>query len=224
MRNFIISWFLPILSTTIVMVIVIALILPWTKDFFAKRKEINESEKQINEVLQPKLSFLQTLDKQALRIQLTNLELILPSKVQAPFIFATIESLAAANNVLVEGLIFSLPTKGANEVINLSFIASGESDSLNNFVNSLEKTAPFLAITNYRQTKSEGEPDSALVAVSSFYKTLPEKVGGVSEPLEGWTKKELEALQKVNEFKTPAVSLSEEVLTQTIPLGKPNPF
>lgn len=217
-------WLLPLLTISVVAALGVGLIYPWTKDVLLKREEIDERQNQIDEVLQPKLTTLQNLDKEMLRTQLAKLELILPSTVQAPFVFASIESLAAGNNVATEGLAHSFLDKEADEVVNFSFIAHGEFDSLNNFVNALEESTPLLAITSYAQSKIEGEPDSASLAVSSFYKTLPEKVGGVSEPLKAWGTKDQETLQKIEGFKTPPVSLSEEVFIQTIPLGKPNPF
>lgn len=213
---------MPALSLTVVAILSLCLIYPWTKDVFSKRKEIDERQNQIDEVLQPKLTTLQDLDKEMLRTQLAKLELILPSTVQAPFVFASIESLAAENNIATEGLVYSFLDKEADEVVNFSFIAHGEPDSLNNFVNALEESAPLLAITIYDQSKIEGEPDSASLAVSSFYKTLPEKVGGVSEPLKAWGTKDQEVLGKIEGFK---VYLPiTETISEFILVGKENPF
>lgn len=224
------SWFFPILSALVVTAVSVGLIFPWVKDLSNKRKEINERKTQVNEVLQPKLKLLQNLDKEILRTQLSELELLLPSNIQTPYIFATIERLTGENEVSVKGLSYAGVEKGKSkeesllETLNFNFIISGEVDSLVKFVNSLEKATPLFSINTYSQTKNEAEPDSVSLAISSFYKTLPEKVGGVKESLKEWSKDEKETLRKLEELNVYAPAVTEKPEAQSIPLGKSNPF
>ncbi len=220
MRNILVSWFLPILSFTVVVTVSIALIFPWVKDIFSKRDEIVKEENQLNEVLTPKLQILQTLNKEGLRTQLTQIELILPSNINAPFVFANIENLANQNEVGIEGLSYASSKK--EEVLELGFIANGEPDSLANFVNSLEQATPLAVVNFYSQSKNENEPDTVSLKITSFYKTLPEKVGGVKESLKEWDKIEQETLSKIGDFQ---VYLPiGETTSQPVPVGKQNPF
>lgn len=224
------SWFFPILSALVATAVSVGLIFPWAKDLLNKKKEINERKTQINEVLQPKLKLLQNLDKEILRTQLSELELLLPSNIQTPYIFATIERLGSENEVSIKGLSYAGVEKEKSKeesllkTLNFNFIISGEVDSLVKFINSLEKVTPLFSINTYSQTKNEAEPDSVSLAISSFYKTLPEKVGGVKESLKQWTKSEQEILTKLEEFNVYAPTGTEEPEVQPIPLGKPNPF
>lgn len=218
------SWLLPVLSIIVVTAVSATLIYPWAKDAFAKRTEIAEKKTSLDEVLQPKLKLLETLDKEMLRSQLGKLEIILPSSIQTPYIFANIEKLAAENEVSVEGLSFVSQDAAKTEAVELHFIASGNSDSLINFVKTLEKSAPLFGVESYNQTKNEEKPDQTTISMLSFYKTLPEKVGEVREPLTAWTKKEIEALGKAEEFTVLTVGISEESVAPTVPLGKQNPF
>lgn len=223
------NWFLPILTAVVVVALSAGLIFPGVKDSLNKRGEIREKQTQVNEILRPKLKILQTLDKEILRAQLAQLELILPSSIQTPYIFTTIERLGGENEVAVEGLSYARLEKGKSkeesslETVEFNFIVSGEADSLVKFVNSLEKVTPLFSINTYDQTRNETESDTISLAISSFYRVLPEKVGGVKEPLKEWSKKEEEVLKKLEEFNVYAPE-EEEAKIQSIPLGKLNPF
>ena len=231
MRTALTSWLLPIISIAVVVALSAGLIYPWAKDSFNKRKEISEKRNQLEQILEPKLELLQKLNKEVLQTQLAELELILPSSTQAPFIFASIENLAVENEVFVEGLSFAVAQKAKTksgetpiEAIQLNFIAKGQSDSLVNFVDKLEQTAPLFGVDSYLQSENENEPDTLSLAISSFYKTLPQEIGGTKEPLEVWGKKELEALTKLEEFGVAVVNLETKEQIEQIPLGKTNTF
>lgn len=232
MRTTLISWLLPIISVTVVIAVSIVLIYPWAKDCFNKRQEIDETEKELEEILKPKLEVLKTLDKEILRTQLTKVALLLPNNIQAPYIFINIENLAAKNQVMVEGLSFAALEKGSvsikeensPEIIQLKFIAKGEQDSLVNFVSALETAAPLFGIDTYTQSKNEEEKNQSSLVIASFYKTLPEEIGGIKEPLEVWTKKDMQTLTKIEEFTVPTVTANEESTILSVPLGKQNPF
>lgn len=199
---------------------IIAVILLSVKFFIPGLLQIQEiltKVKQSNEqltLLEKKVSKLTALENSPLKTDYEQLEQVLPSEKNIPFILSSLDSLEKQTNLTIDsfslkpGLLDKDSTKSANktktgvsEKLDFTLSLSGTDEQLNEFIRQLLTSVPLFNINNANYVKI-GSQYKATFNVSTYFQNYPVSLGKIETPLTELTASQKSTWEKVKNYKT----------------------
>lgn len=197
------SFFIPIVLGIASLCVGLFLAVPQFNQLKTDDQILSDQKKALN-LLQTKLSMLQSLDESSQTVTLNTALAVLP--LDEPFR----ESLLSLETLLVRHQISASQIKVETAADNLSikFTASGLMSSLQNFITDVGKILPISAAASIEASKSYNSETASVSAtaynaemlVQIFFKSPPKTIGRASDPLPQITADHLKTLNLVSEF------------------------
>lgn len=198
---------------------------------------LKELEKE-TQALSGKLTFLEALNEDDLRIRLVTILSAVPQEKSIPTIFSTVEGLANQSGVSIVDMSLTNPGSLASgaatrqstaekkigaSTLSFSLSASGTYDQIRAFVGRINKVRRLFEVTSFDLSIANTGTTQMRLSLNAFYQPLPIKVGSVEAPVIALTQKEEEILAKITQY-TDVSPLLSEPLTPILSGGKRDPF
>ncbi len=220
-------FFLPVIVGIIAIGIITFVLIPQIADHFKIQKEIADKQKR-TQILDEKISLLQSYDdsqtKQDLQVVLT----ILPLKEEAPQAMVTLQSLIASKGLTLKTMNY-VGGRGANEQskFSLNVTVGGSIASTRQFLTDLKNSPRLFEIDSIHLVAQKGEQNGETDApLTAFFQPKPAQLGSLDQPVAQLTEKEKELLSELSQAVSTKIgsSIEADASASGILLGRSNPF
>lgn len=196
------------------------------------------------DLLNNKVSVLQSIDENAMRRDLQTLLSAVPSDKSLSTLLATVDGLTSQTGISVDGFSLSKPGSLATEsakrlsadeqavgsnILPFTVSIAGSFDQIRTFFASSVSVRRLFRIRTFdvsflKAGTESANMVSARVAMDAFYSPLPSVIGPVSEPLTALTSTDIDLIAKVAAMQPLAQTSSLALPPPTAGAGKADPF
>lgn len=205
-----------------------------TVDLFTS---VGELQKE-TDALSGKLAFLQSMDEESLRGQLSLLLSVIPQEKSVPTIFGTVDGLVAQAGVRIKDMTIAGPGSIASESASKSPISqrvksvpflpffidiSGSYDQIQEFFSLVNQVRRLFTVENFDLSILPTGETQARIALGAYYQPLPTKLGSIGAPVLKLSQIEEDILEKISAHQDFTLSSARE-LTPVVNSGRRDPF
>jgi len=197
---------LPLIITSLGLVILVLLIIPQLKNWFSVQEEIEATQARIN-IMRQNSRILESFDKASVDRDFIVATEALPSDKNFAGILNAISNAALASNVSLNDYEFSLgavstskngkKVSPVSEPIAINVDIEGNINDVSNFIEEIEKKIPIAEIKNINYSERGGE-----VILKFYIKTLPDLNIEYSDPITSMTQDQRSILQVLSQWST----------------------
>ena len=213
---------MPIVVILVSFILVAGLLIPQIQAFFSAKEEAKKVSENL-EILKNNLTVLEKADKNSLDSKLSTVNQILPVSKDVVGILSALDTASRQSGVSLEEFSFQVgdlngspKEKGQDiPIINLSISVVGDTYSINNFMETMKKTAPLSEILLLKT----GERISN-ISLSFFYKPLDSSLNKLNSQINSLSSEDLSLIRKLENFNN--ISLSSGQPKQAQPVVNTN--
>lgn len=200
------------------------IIIPQIAKVIELNKFISESQQRIDG-LNKKANFLQQLDTTAYKDNINNTLITLPDEKAYPGAINQVEVLVSQAGLRIAALSVSGlgKSKEGFDTYQLNVNVVGDSNSVNNLIDSLKKGPRVMTIGSIDVTSSQLGIYQILLQISTYFQPQQTHLGSIDQPIVDLTAEEVIVLTKFNEV---IKSIPNTIVRPdpSAPKGKVNPF
>lgn len=213
-------YILPAVSAIICLGLISLVIVPQVKGLLEAGKKNTELNHRL-EVLQTKINALEKTDKSSIRENIKTSLSALPDDKNIPNAITQILYFLNINSLQLESL--SSSGAGDGESVQIRMDISGNINNLKNFMARLKEAPRIIKIQSLDITGGRVTGNiQASIVLSVFFAQLPDKIGGIEQPVPQVTPQDLEVLSliKSNAAAFPTITATSSAGVK----GKADPF
>ncbi len=205
-----------------------------TVDLFTS---VGELQKE-TDALSGKLAFLQSMDEESLRGQLSLLLSVIPQEKSVPTIFGTVDGLVTKTGVRIKDMTIANPgsiasasaskspiSQRVKDVPFLPFSLSvfGSYDNIQDFFGLINQVRRLFTVESFDLIIAPSGETQARIALGAYYQSLPTKLGSAKAPAGKFSQTEIGILEKLSAYQDFTLSSAIE-LSPVVNTGRRDPF